>query len=102
MVTISIGTSGERNLNEADERWINQQINRRRDNDEPVCVRVRIKDGYLDLLLATPSCGGGSGGRAPNVQEQQIINLWDKHGLFNSNFNGGNLVAFLKQLDRFI
>ncbi len=101
MVTITIGDS-ERNRDEADESWINQQINRRRQEGQPVCLQVHIKDGYLDFRLATPGCGGGNRGRPPTPQEQRIVDLWEKQRLFTSEFTGGNVIAFLKQLDMFI
>ena len=103
MITIQIGGSGERRLEEADESWINQQINRRRDEGQPVCVRVTITTTSLNLTLTTPGCAGtGGGGRAPNQREQQVFELWQKRGLNTADFSGGNLVAFLKQLERLI
>ena len=102
MVSIRIG-SEERKLEEADESWINQQINRRRADREVVCVRVTVRTGSLDLILSTPTCAsGGGGGRAPNPQEREVFDLWAKLGLNNSDFSGGNLVAFLKQLRRLL
>ncbi len=103
MVTVQIGTSGERRLEEADESWINQQINRRRAEGQPVCVRVSIQTDGLHMSLSTPSCAGnGGGGRAPNAREQQVFDLWQQRGLNSNDFTGGNVVAFLKQLDRWI
>lgn len=100
MVTIKIGSS-EQSLENADESWINQQINGRRRDGQSVCVRVVINDGSINMALSTPNCaGGGGGGRPPNQQEQRIFDLWDKHGLNKSEFNGGHLIAFLKQLRR--
>lgn len=89
----------ERQLGTADAQWINQQINRRRADGQSVCVRVVIHGGGLDMVLSTPNCGtGGSGGRPPTTQEKRVFDLWDKRGLNNADFNGGNLIAFLHQL----
>jgi hypothetical protein len=99
MIRVQIGDE-ERDLASADEQWINQQINRRRADGETVCVRVTINQGGLNMVLATPTCGPGSGGgRRPNHDEQRVFDLWDKRGLAKGEFTGGNVVAFLKQLE---
>lgn len=97
MITIKIGNE-ERHLNEIDSQWINQQINRRRANGQSVCVRVIISHENLDMALSTPSCASGGGDRVPNRFEQAIFNIWQKLGLNDVNFTGGNVVAFLNQL----
>ncbi len=98
MIHVKIGND-ERKLEDAEESWINQQINRRRAAGESICVRVRIKDDHLDLILETPTCSsGGGGGRRPNPREREVFDAWDKLGLNQVNFTGGNLIAFLKQL----
>jgi hypothetical protein len=100
MITIQIGGSGERTLEEATPQWINEQIKRRRDDDQPACVKVHIDVPPVNLALATPGCAGssGGGGRLPNQREQRIFELWTQRGLNDPNFAGGNLVAFLKQV----
>lgn len=97
MVLVKIGGT-ERRLEEADESWINQQINRRRAAGEIVCVVVRIDTTTAKVTLATSACGGGGGGRPPNSEERRIIGLWRKHRLNVDDFTGGNLIAFLRQL----
>lgn len=98
MITVRIGSS-ERDLRSASESWINQQINRRREDEQSVCVRVIIREGSINIALSTQSCPGNGGGtRPPNAQEQEIFKLWDKLGLNKEDFHGGNVVAFLKQL----
>lgn len=101
MSTLTIGNI-ERNLDEVDESWLNQQINRRRTAGESVCVKVHIKTAYLDLLLATQDCPRGGGGRPPTAKEQEIISLWNRLHLSESNFTGGNIIAFRRQLDRYL
>ncbi len=96
-IRVRIGTS-ERNLYSADESWINQQINCRRQDMQRVCVRVFIKDNFLNMELSTPGCDGGGGGRPPNSQEERIFDLWNRLGLNRPEFSGGNLIAFLKQI----
>lgn len=102
MVTIRIGES-ERQLSEADASWINQQINRRRGDNLPVCVRVTIVTNELNMVLTTPTCSGSAGGgRAPKPKEQEVFELWAKRRLNEASFTGGDLVAFLRQLDGYL
>jgi hypothetical protein len=102
MTTVRIGDE-TRSLADANESWINQQINRRRADGQNVCVEVSIGTGGLSLRLATPGCGGGGGGgRSPSSNEQEVLDLWIKRGLNTSDFTGGNLVAFLKHLRRLL
>lgn len=97
MISISIGET-ERGLADATPDWINRQINRRRDNRGRVCVRVRIDCPGVRVTLASPACRSGVGTRPPNRDEQRIFALWGERGLDNEDFTGGNLVAFLRQL----
>lgn len=101
MIKIRIGEA-ERELgsaSSADKSWINQQINRRRADGLSVCVRVIVKEGDLDRILSTPTCGAsGGGGRPARPREKTVFNLWNQRGLNETDFTGGNLIAFLKQL----
>jgi hypothetical protein len=98
MIRIQIGDE-ERDLDNADEHWINQQINRRRADGKSVCVRVTIHAGDLDMVLSTPTCGASGGGsRPPRPGEKEVFDLWNERGLNKADFTGGNLVAFLKQI----
>lgn len=99
MITIRIAEE-ERQLDSVDEQWINQQINRRRADGQAVCVRVTVHEDGLDMVLSTPNCTGGGGGRPPRPQEKEVFDLWNQRGLNDADFTGGNLVAFLKQLKR--
>lgn len=98
MVTVTIAGE-QRDLEEVSERWINRSTNRAKSQNLPVCVRVEVHDNGLSLNLTTPSCNsGGGGGRPPNHAEKQVISLWRQQGLDSSDFRGGNVLAFLKQL----
>lgn len=99
MIKIKIGEA-EGELGSIEESWINQQINRRRADGLSVCVRVVVQEGDLDLILATPTCGasGGGSGRLPRPREKMVFDLWNQRGLNETDFTGGNLIAFLKQL----
>ena len=104
MVTIQIGNTTPRTLidpRDVDESWVNQQINRRRQAGEPVCVRVIIKTASIDFMLYSNGCSGGRGmNRDLTPQEQGAFELWERAGLRKANFQGGGLIAFLKQLRR--
>ena len=98
VINIRIGNE-ERKLEDADESWINKQINRRQAAHELVCVRARIEEDGLNLILQTPACSSsGGGGRRPNPHEREVMDLWEKLGLNQNNFTGGKVIAFLKQL----
>lgn len=98
MIRVIIGDS-ERELSNISERWINEQINRRKRDGLAICVRVIINEDHLNLSLTTSGCPQSvTRGRAPNGYESEVFDLWDKRGLNRENFNGGNLIGFLKQL----
>jgi len=102
MVTICINGS-RRMLEEADESWVHQQINRRWADGQSVCVQVTVRSGCLDMILSTPTCAGGfGGGRAPNGHERDVFALWERRSLNCHEFTGLDVVAFLKQLVGFL
>jgi hypothetical protein len=98
MITICIAGE-ERRFEDVQESWINQQINRRRQDGKPICIQVSIRQGSINLLLSTPACSSGTGGsRIPNRDENQVLDLWRRRGLNDIDFSSGNVVAFLKQM----
>jgi len=100
MVTITIGGES-RDVGDVAESWITQQIERRRKDGVPVCVRVEIKLTGLQMALSTPGCGSvGGGGRAPNDNEREVFAIWEKLGLNRADFSPGSVIAFLKQFRR--
>ena len=102
MVTVTIG-SDSRPGEEADPQWVTQEINRRRQDGQAVCVQVQIHEDGVAVALSTPSCSGGAGGgRAPNAKEQRILELWAQHRLNTNEFGAGELVAFLRQVRKLL
>ena len=98
MVTVTIGSDG-RTGEEADPQWVTQEINRRRQDGQAVCVRVQIHEDGVAVALSTPDCSSrAGGGRPPNAKEQRIFDLWAQHRLNTNDFGPGELVAFLRQL----
>jgi hypothetical protein len=98
-VQVEIG-GAIRRVSEADPQWINQQINARRRDGVPVCVRVTVEDSGVHLTLPTPGCESGGGSRPATAEERPILELWRRHRLDRPGFTGGDLEAFLKQLTR--
>jgi hypothetical protein len=97
MNTIRIGQA-EKALSQATESWITHQVLEREKDGVPVCVQVILKDDGVDMILATPQCGGGGGGgRLPNAREQELFKLWEERHLNRREWAVGNLIAFLKQ-----
>lgn len=100
MVTVQIGPD-QRSIGDVTSAWVNEQINRRRHENRPVCVQVRVQEGSLHMVLSTPGCQcNGSATRPPSEDERQILLLWERRGLDQPDFTGGNLIAFLQQLSR--
>lgn len=100
MISVTIN-GDERSGSDITESWVTQQVNNRRRNRAPVCVVVQLKESNLNMTLRTVDCttrGGGS--RAPNAREQRVFELWNKLQLDGSDFTGGDLLAFLKQVER--
>lgn len=92
----------ERDLAQADEHWIISQIQQRRQDKGRVCVQIIINTGNLNMRLMSADCSRGGGGRPPTPQEKEIFTLWERHALQSGGIVGGKVVAFLKQLRRFL
>lgn len=105
MITLKIGAVERRfdSIDTVEESWINQQINGLKRDKHSVCVRVSIQEGSLYLTLATPDCQtSGGGGREANNDEKRTMEIWNSLGLNSSTFQGGQVIAFLKQICRII
>jgi hypothetical protein len=101
MVRVSVNGVG-REAKDADVPWLKQQIEQRRGAGEPICIRVEIQFGSLTLNFATAGCGGGGGGSTNfSPTQQEIINHWQQHRLGESDFEVGQLNAFLKKIRQY-
>src|SRR5689334_14759491 len=102
MVKVFVGND-EMDWKSIDQHWLCNQISRRRDDGQEVCVRVRIEEPNVNLALSTPGWSSfGGGGRPPNHREREVIDLWDKLHLNERQYTCGNVNAFLQQLHRFV
>jgi len=98
---IEVEITGERRrLSDADAQWIHEQVGNRRRDHRPVCVRVYVSDGGIDVMLSTPGCPVGGGSRQASPEERPIIDLWRERHLDQADFTGGDVIAFLRQLMR--
>ncbi|NCO43471.1 MAG: hypothetical protein COZ06_24300 [Armatimonadetes bacterium CG_4_10_14_3_um_filter_66_18] len=86
-------------LREASESWIRQQILARREDGQPVCVRVCIETGGVNITLSTGSCPERPGARREaTLQERRFFELWNCAGLGEREFNVEELLSFLRPL----
>lgn len=97
MIRVQIG-GNERDLDDVSPQWVNEQINRRRADGVPVCVKVLVNSSAVNIALATPGCQSEGGGRQPSQQEKELFDLWEQLHLNTDEFTGGKLIAFLRQL----
>lgn len=97
-VRVIIGSS-ERDLKNIEPNWITEQVNIRRRDGAPVCVKILIDHNDINLALATFDCPSSLGVRRKLTgPEKEVIDLWKKLHLSENQFSAGNLIAFLKQL----
>lgn len=102
-VRIKIGNQ-EHDLLQADKHWIISQIRDQQSGNGSVCVQIAIEKGDVNIRLCSGACptNGGGGGRQANQHEQRIFELWEKHGGKQNHLGGGEIVAFLEQLQRIL
>ncbi|WP_415906031.1 hypothetical protein ACMXYX_11760 [Neptuniibacter sp. QD72_48] len=98
MIEITINEEKKR-LSDINPDWIHRQVKGRENDDIPVCITISIKKPGIDLVLSCGECGSsGSGGRAPNLEEKKVFDLWGKFNCGDRPINTGQLVAFLQQV----
>lgn len=79
--------------------WIAQQIGRRREAGQVVCVEVRIQYPEVELRLSTPGCAGGAGNPRPLTREElRLVDSWRKFGLDRDDFLVKSLVEYIRML----
>lgn len=101
MITLKIGNE-ERKGSDIEERWIAQQIRKRREDSQPICIKMTINIGDVNIVLATPACSGGAVGRQPNNKERRLFDLWKERGLKGEKINAGMLISFLRQYGQYV
>ena len=63
---------------------------------------VGLLAGALALLPGGGQVGGAGGGRQPNRYEKKVFDLWKKLHLHEESFSGGNVIAFLNQVQHIV
>jgi hypothetical protein len=99
-VSITIGDEN-RAYPSASKDWINKAFARARKQGVLPVVTVQISQPGLVLGLATPGSGRGGGGSLTPAQNR-IVEAWMRHRMTSTNYTGGNLIAFLNDLERLI
>ncbi|ATZ73387.1 hypothetical protein CWC33_06585 [Idiomarina sp. X4] len=79
--------------------WLKGTINELQNSGEPVCVRVLIKYGDINLCLSAGICNNsGGGGRPLNTHENEIVEYWNRLDVEAPSLNSGKLVALLNSI----
>jgi len=99
-VSISIGDE-TRTFQDATKDWINKLFAHGHKQGARPAVVVRIDQPGLVLGLATPGAGRGGGG-VLSAAQSRIVDAWLRHHLGSNKYTGGNLIAFLNDLERLL
>jgi hypothetical protein len=98
MIKVKVGNE-ERDASAVDESWLRNQIEGRRADGRPPCVRVAIKAGDIDVMLSTPGCDRSApSARRPRREEQNIFDEWEACGMNDVNFSVTDLRNFLARV----
>ena len=102
MVHVSIGNE-DRDLRDVASAWLRSAVQRLRHSGAPVCVKVSITSGAIDMILATRDCptGEAEGVRPYRDEEIKIFHDWQAKRLDTGDFTVGDLEDFLKRLRKF-
>ena len=102
MVTVTVAGI-EQDLAGLSESLLHEQIRRRQNSGESVCVQVEIKTSEIHVGVSTGAClAGAASSRQPNAKEREILELWEHFALGGSDVNSGKLVAFIQRLRAFV
>lgn len=96
-VTIGLVT---RDYQQWTEPEINQLLSRHRDDGNNPCVKVKVTTPTTELTLVSKACDGMGGGGALNAEQEALRDLWVKSHMFEDHITGGNLIAFLRKVER--
>ncbi|MEY2508576.1 MAG: hypothetical protein QOH01_2905 [Verrucomicrobiota bacterium] len=102
MVHVSIAGE-DRDLRDASSAWLRAAVEKRRHSDSPICIKVSILSGVIDMLLATKDCPAikSDDFRPFRGEEIRIFHDWQTNRLDTDNFSISDLEAFLISLRKF-
>ena len=95
MIEISIG--GEHRYGrDVTPAWLRSGIDKLRQSGSPVCVKIRIQSGTIDMILATEECPSSvDEGRPFRPEERKIFELWQRKNLTENQFSVNDLAEFI-------
>lgn len=85
----------DRDVRDVTVPWLRSAIEQLRQSTSPFCVEVTIAVGQIDMILATPGCPAGDGGRPFCGEERKVFELWKARRLDTDRFTARNLEEFL-------
>jgi len=94
MIRVTIGKE-DRDVRDVTVSWLRSAIEQMRQSTSPVCIKVTIAVGAIDMILATPGCPAGDGGRPFRGEETKIFELWKARKLDTDQFTTRDLEEFL-------
>lgn len=102
MVYVSIGNEN-RDLRDVASAWLRSATQRLRHSGSPLCVKISITSGAIDMILATCDCPTGDAEevRPFRGEEITIFRDWQAKRLDTTDFSEGDLEDFLKRLRKF-
>ena len=88
---------------QASKDWINKSFAHAKQEGYVPCVRVQILEPGIAMGLITPNCASvGGGGGTLSAAQKEIHEAWIRHHLSSTHYTGGNLIAFLNELERLV
>lgn len=100
-VTITIGDE-TKSYKAATKDWVNRLFAQARRVGLLPAVQVHISQPGLVLGLATPGSGSGGGSGSLSPAQRDIVDAWLRHHMVSDKYTGGNLIAFLNDLERLL
>lgn len=97
---INVTVAGiEQSLEGLSESWLHEQIRRRQQAGERVCVHVSVQTSEINAGVSSGACPSGrASSRQLTEKEHEVLTLWKHFGLGEGEVNSGKLVAFLQRL----
>jgi len=100
-VSITVGDE-TRSYASATKDWINKAFSLAKRQGFLPSVTIQINQPGLVLGLATPSAARGGGGGVLTPLQNRIVEAWMRHHMSSDSYTGGNLIAFLNDLERLV
>ena len=97
-IRVQIGDN-EREITAVDSGWVIEQMTRRQDAGESICVRVLVQTNGMNIALSSVDCPRVNLERRQTRQEENnIFDLWDSMNLNTESCTADKLLRFLYQI----